>query len=63
MSTRILTTATKHRCVCARLLGISIANTFYARQQRTRVFGRAAQVVCDRCKRATLFTDFDSLRL
>jgi hypothetical protein len=63
MTTRIFTSAVKHRCRCARLLGISIANTFHAKQRRARIIAAGTHLVCDRCKRATVIPDFEPTRL
>jgi hypothetical protein len=58
-----MTTATQHRCVCGRLLGISIAATFHIKHREARVLaGGATRVTCSGCKRPTTFSRFESTR-
>ncbi len=60
---RVMTTATRHRCVCGRLLGISIAARFYVKHRTSEIVaGGSARVTCARCKRATTFSAFESTK-
>ncbi len=62
MSTRIPTSALRHTCSCGQLLGISINQRFFIKHRGARSVTGGARVVCDRCKRATTFTQFEITR-